>query len=70
MAERLALFGRYLYVYAADLRRLLQVTEVQFLAEQTLGLAEDRADDVTPLYHPVGGDVGVNYVFCCVVHEW
>jgi len=59
---RLTGFRRDLDLDAAEFARLLEVADVEFLAEQPFGLAEDRADDVTPLDHPVGLDIRVYQV--------
>ena len=68
VAERLAALARHFDVDAADFRRLLEVAEVEVVAEQTFGLPEYRADDVAPLDYPVGGERCVNEIFRSFVH--
>ena len=68
-AERLAVLGVDADVDPADLRGLLEPPQVEVVAEEPLGLPEDRADDVVPFDHPLGGHVRVNQVFVCVLHE-
>jgi hypothetical protein len=56
-------------VDAADLRGVLQVAQVEVVAEQPFGLPEDGAHDVGALDHAVGGDVRVDEVFGGVLHD-
>jgi hypothetical protein len=37
--------------------------EIEFVAEQSLGLTEDSPDDVTPLDHPARADLRVDEIF-------
>lgn len=68
-AERLAVLGVDRHVDPTDLRGVLERPEIEIVAEQALGLAEDRADHVVSLHHPLGGDVRVNQVLRCVLHD-
>jgi hypothetical protein len=60
--ERAAVLRLDVDVYPADLRGFLQAAQIEFVAEQPLGLPENGADDVTPLDHPARADLRVNEV--------
>ncbi len=67
-AERLPVLGVDLDVDASDLRRLLEVAEIQVVAEEAFGLAEDGPDDVGAFHDAVSRDCRVNEVFFGVFH--
>jgi len=67
-AERLAVLRIDLDVDPADFRGVLQLAEVQLVAEEALGLSEDRPDDVRSFDDSLRRDVRVYEVFRCVLH--
>ena len=65
-------FGGDLDLDPADPAGFLQVPEIEFVTEQTLGLTEDGADHIGLLDDSVGVDLRFNHVLRCVwiyIHE-
>src|SRR3989344_3571728 len=55
--------GLDVHFYPADPSGALELAQLQLRAEQALGLAENRADDIRPVNNAVDLDAGMNDVF-------
>ena len=58
--------GDDVHLYPSDPSGFLQVPQVEVVSEKSFRLAEDRSDDVGLVDDPVGVDLGLHHVFCCV----
>ncbi len=61
----LSALGGYLDLNPSDASGFLQVSQIELVSEESLGLAEDRAHDIGLLYHTVGVDLGFYHIFGC-----